>query len=329
MNRTDMTTTPQEALRIALEHGLELARENADSAEVHALAEAGKPKFKAYADESVMLISRAIAALSQQAAQDQCGNGAMCCYVAAMKEAAQEPQPGSWSIHFEDGRDFCRHASLLIGAAYISADDALKRFQDNSLYGERTFGKVYAAAPAKPAAMTLHCPKCEKLHVDEGEWATRPHKTHQCQHCMHEWRPFEYPTVGVAKPSEQEKAPIEALCDSIINLRPESHRHIEYKKGHDAATIAAANLVLAHLQQAPSTAAQERVAEELRKTLVAITPAMEKGPNRFDFGPGDDDERFEAKGFVQGWNACRDEVLTRANRLYNAALAKINIQGEK
>jgi ABC-type nickel/cobalt efflux system permease component RcnA len=41
------------------------------------------------------------------------------------------------------------------------------------------------------------CPKCGKHHIDEGEWATKPHHTHLCAGCGHEWRPFEYPTVGV------------------------------------------------------------------------------------------------------------------------------------
>lgn len=50
---------------------------------------------------------------------------------------------------------------------------------------------------APPVPMQLLCPRCGAIHLDEGEWATRPHKTHQCQSCKHEWRPFEYPTVGV------------------------------------------------------------------------------------------------------------------------------------
>lgn len=44
----------------------------------------------------------------------------------------------------------------------------------------------------------LLCPNCAAVHVDEGEWATRLHKTHQCQNCKYEWRPFPYATVGVA-----------------------------------------------------------------------------------------------------------------------------------
>jgi len=53
-----------------------------------------------------------------------------------------------------------------------------------------------ATAPLKIAG--LFCPKCGFLHIDAGEWATRPHRTHQCQSCKHEWRPADVPTVGVA-----------------------------------------------------------------------------------------------------------------------------------
>jgi hypothetical protein len=54
-----------------------------------------------------------------------------------------------------------------------------------------------------PVDMTLVCPSCGRRHVDVGEWATRPHKTHRCVDgpdgigCSNEWRPFDYPTVGV------------------------------------------------------------------------------------------------------------------------------------
>ncbi len=49
---------------------------------------------------------------------------------------------------------------------------------------------------AKPKI--LFCPKCNFQHVDRNEWATtKLHKTHLCEKCKHEWRPFEYYTVGV------------------------------------------------------------------------------------------------------------------------------------
>lgn len=49
----------------------------------------------------------------------------------------------------------------------------------------------------KPIRIRLLCPGCAALHIDEGEWAARPHKTHECQNCGLQWRPCNRPTVGV------------------------------------------------------------------------------------------------------------------------------------
>lgn len=46
-------------------------------------------------------------------------------------------------------------------------------------------------------SMLLTCPDCSTQHIDEGEWTTRLHRTHQCQGCLKEWRPANVPTVGV------------------------------------------------------------------------------------------------------------------------------------
>ena len=54
------------------------------------------------------------------------------------------------------------------------------------------------AATASPIPMVLACPTCHERHVDEGEWATRPHKTHLCSRCGALFRPANVPTVGVA-----------------------------------------------------------------------------------------------------------------------------------
>lgn len=45
--------------------------------------------------------------------------------------------------------------------------------------------------------MRLNCPECGELHVDEGEFATKPHHTHACQACGAVWRPAVVCTVGV------------------------------------------------------------------------------------------------------------------------------------
>lgn len=45
--------------------------------------------------------------------------------------------------------------------------------------------------------MLLWCPECGERHIDEGEFATKPHHTHACQSCGHVWRPAIVHTVGV------------------------------------------------------------------------------------------------------------------------------------
>lgn len=49
----------------------------------------------------------------------------------------------------------------------------------------------------KPIPMRLRCPTCNALHIDEGEFATKPHHTHTCQSCGETWRPAIVATVGV------------------------------------------------------------------------------------------------------------------------------------
>ncbi len=50
-----------------------------------------------------------------------------------------------------------------------------------------------------PLPMLLHCPMpgCGARHIDEGEFAAKPHHTHACQSCGHVWRPAIVATVGV------------------------------------------------------------------------------------------------------------------------------------
>lgn len=48
-----------------------------------------------------------------------------------------------------------------------------------------------------PIPMRLCCESCGKLHIDEGEFATKPHHTHACQACGLTWRPAVVCTVGV------------------------------------------------------------------------------------------------------------------------------------
>lgn len=52
-------------------------------------------------------------------------------------------------------------------------------------------------SPGPPIPLILTCPICGERHVDKGEFATKPHHTHSCQHCGLTWRPAIVPTVGV------------------------------------------------------------------------------------------------------------------------------------
>jgi rubredoxin len=45
--------------------------------------------------------------------------------------------------------------------------------------------------------MLLWCPECGERHIDKGEFYTRLHHTHSCQHCGLTWRPAVVHTVGV------------------------------------------------------------------------------------------------------------------------------------
>lgn len=48
-----------------------------------------------------------------------------------------------------------------------------------------------------PIPMFLTCPMCNTRHIDEGNFALKPHHTHACQNCGLTWRPAIGPTVGV------------------------------------------------------------------------------------------------------------------------------------
>jgi hypothetical protein len=48
-----------------------------------------------------------------------------------------------------------------------------------------------------PVEILLWCPSCGARHIDEGEFATKPHHTHACQSCGMVWRPAIGPTCGV------------------------------------------------------------------------------------------------------------------------------------
>lgn len=59
---------------------------------------------------------------------------------------------------------------------------------------------------APPTPIVTHCPKCGAQHIDEGEFATKPHRRHICAACETIWQPCARPTVGVGEVDETEIA---------------------------------------------------------------------------------------------------------------------------
>ncbi len=73
------------------------------------------------------------------------------------------------------------------------------RFGSTGLFEHAdTLRKQLAAREPEPVPLVLFCPQCHARHLDEGENATRPHRTHACQSCGFLWAPAVVPTVGVA-----------------------------------------------------------------------------------------------------------------------------------
>jgi len=60
--------------------------------------------------------------------------------------------------------------------------------------GKMTEGFTQSVSPIQ---MLLWCPSCDQRHIDRGEFVTKSHHTHACQHCGMCWRPAVVPTVGV------------------------------------------------------------------------------------------------------------------------------------
>lgn len=91
--------------------------------------------------------------------------------------------------------ELCQHVYVRRGARIVRANVVLMR----EFIAERIASSlsINGSVEPSPVAMILHCPECSRRHVDAGEFATRPHHTHACQHCGFVWRPAIVPTVGV------------------------------------------------------------------------------------------------------------------------------------
>lgn len=50
-----------------------------------------------------------------------------------------------------------------------------------------------------PEPRIIHCPACGFQHVDEGEWASKPHTRHRCAACDRVWSEAGHATIGVTE----------------------------------------------------------------------------------------------------------------------------------
>jgi len=90
----------------------------------------------------------------------------------------------------------CRTVGLLRLLHEMMKDET----DDNRVKVRQAVAEVIALAPSAdmtPIPIRLECPACGGLHIDEGEFATKPHHTHACQSCGAVWRPAVVTTVGV------------------------------------------------------------------------------------------------------------------------------------
>ena len=144
-------------------------------------------------------------------ARDQAGAGATCDAVDARWEREHQALINNPAIKVVGRMATSRPLSPLLlehalDAAAAAVEASAEVWTGFSRNDARTCiraaleatGILPAPTALNPIPMQMNCPECGEPHVDEGPWATRLHKTHQCQACKHEWRPYEYPTVGVA-----------------------------------------------------------------------------------------------------------------------------------
>lgn len=81
-------------------------------------------------------------------------------------------------------------------AAEVERDEASRLLGEMTEALSRTIDERDAARET-PVPMIMACPECCERHIDQGEFAERPHHTHACQACGFVWRPAIVATVGV------------------------------------------------------------------------------------------------------------------------------------
>lgn len=86
-------------------------------------------------------------------------------------------------------REAAERADIMVGSVGSWPMSAMSAFLD-------ACGRLSGQFKHEPIPMLLWCPYGHR-HIDEGEFATKPHHTHACQTCGIVWRPAKGETVGV------------------------------------------------------------------------------------------------------------------------------------
>jgi hypothetical protein len=87
-----------------------------------------------------------------------------------------------------DKEGFERSVNSILQSVGVNLDES---------HWPRLMEGLLRAIEREPIPLRLDCPACGELHIDAGEFATKPHHTHACQECGAVWRPAVVHTVGV------------------------------------------------------------------------------------------------------------------------------------
>jgi hypothetical protein len=89
------------------------------------------------------------------------------------------------------------HDAFCLEAGYCFTPGQSDASTLSRIAGLKAIQRLLPPDPDAMIPMILHCPQCGERHIDEGEFADKPHHTHACQGCGFVWRPAKVNTHGV------------------------------------------------------------------------------------------------------------------------------------
>ena len=141
------------------------------------------------------------------------GHPGRCASANDVATGAWRPPCGATAEDWENKPMACCLAASHVGEHRTKCGQSWSNWADEPRSNEAS--PVVDEKPV-PIPMVLHCPECKTRHIDEGDFATKPHHTHSCQGCGLTWRPAVVATVGVQflpgfknEPRTQEATPPE------------------------------------------------------------------------------------------------------------------------